>query len=146
MRAGTDDPPRERVEEAEAALEARSPGYLADVRASADRLGLADLDGTDAGAALIAVEDLALIDLDVPTFSNQRLGRYAKRTIKRLIAWYLGYVGRQVTALGYAVAHLGTVLVGRTAQLEGKLDTVSAEVSDLTRRVDALEAGGTQKQ
>ena len=138
------DPLPERVEEAAHALEARAPGFLASVRAQAKRLGLIDPDGTDIGAAVVAVQELAVIDLDVPTVSRLPLARHVKQAVKSLTGWYLGYFGRQVTALGLAVAHLGTLVAGDTARLGARVQGIESTVEDLAGRIERLEGGGTR--
>jgi ubiquinone biosynthesis protein UbiJ len=109
------------------------------VREAAGRLAVRDLDGTDTGAAIEAVGELAVIDLDVPTQSRVPAARLLKRAVKRLVAWYLDYFGRQVSALGQAVANLGLALVDRTQRLEAASAALRADVDRLADRVERLE-------
>lgn len=141
MPSGTGDPSASVLEAAEARLAEAAPGYLNTVRDAANRLGVRDA-GTDARAAAVAVEELSLIDLDVPTGSRIPIARYAKAVIKKLVAWYLGYFGRQVTAFGQAVANLGSMLVDRTERLETDGNALSSRVDQLEARVDSLERSG----
>jgi hypothetical protein len=145
MRAGTSDPPGARVRDAELQLEAAAPGFLDRVRAEAGKRALADLDGTDVGAALVAIEELSDIDLDVPTASRRPVVRYAKQLVKRVVRWYLGYIGRQVTALGHAIAHYGTVMDDRATKLEGRVSGVEASIAEMAGRIERLERGAPRK-
>jgi hypothetical protein len=142
MPADVHDPLPGRLEKAERSLETGFPGYLDLVRSSARRRALADPEGTDLAAALVAVDELSLIDLDVPTASRIPLARYVKQAVKSLIAWYLGYFGRQITALGQSVAHLGTILVGRADRLENRVEAAESTLAELAGRVERLEEAG----
>jgi hypothetical protein len=131
--------PRSRLEAAAGRLASAAPGYLEQVRAAARHLGIRDDETTEAGAALTAVEELAIIDLEVPTASHVPAGHLVKRAIKKAIAWYLLFVGRQVSALGFAMAHLGTVLLGRIENVERSAVALEADLARLAERVDRLE-------
>jgi hypothetical protein len=139
MSAEAHDPLLHRLEEAKRSLEAGCPGYLDLVRSSARRRALADPEGTDLAAALVAVDELSLIDLDVPTASRIPMARYVKQVVKSLIAWYLGYFGRQITALGQSVAHVGTILADRSVHLESRVDAAESALADLAGRMERLE-------
>ena len=131
--------PAQRRAAAEVRLATLAPGFLDRVREAAGRLGLHDLDTTDARAALLAVEDLAVIDLDVPTASRLPLVPIVKKAVKRLVGWYLFYFGRQISAFGQAVTHLGGILIDRTDRLEATTGALQADVTRLSDRVTVLE-------
>jgi hypothetical protein len=131
----------QRVTAAERRLATIAPGFLEQVRDAAGRLAPRYLDGSDARAALATVEDLALIDLDAPTGSRLPLVPLLKKAIKRLIIWYLSYLGRQLSGFGQAVAHLGGILVDRTERLEGITGSLQGDVARLADRVAQLEEG-----
>jgi hypothetical protein len=139
-RAGPAD---QRLAVAEARLATIAPGYLDRVRQIVDRLSVRDVDATDARAALVAVDDLAAIDLDAPTGSRLPVVPLVKKAIKRLVAWYLFYFGRQLLAFGQAVTHLGGILVDRTERVEGVAAKLEVEVAQLTARVEQLERDGS---
>lgn len=139
MSEGTLDPVDQRLAASEARLATIAPGFLDRVREAASRLGLRDVDSTDARAALLAVDDLAAIDLDVPTGSRLPLVPIVKKAVKRLIGWYLFYFGRQLAAFGQAVTHLGGILIDRTERLEATTGTLQADVARLSDRVTDLE-------
>jgi hypothetical protein len=124
----------------EARMETVAPGYLEKVRAAARRLGVTKAGNDDAREAMRAVEELADIDLAVPTASTYPGGRQAKEAIRRLVGWYLSYFGKQVLAFGYAVSHLGAVLLERTEQLEVTTRRMESDLARLTARVAELES------
>jgi hypothetical protein len=132
-------PADQRLAAAAARLATIAPGYLDRVRQIVDRLSVRDVDATDARAALVAVDDLAEIDLDAPTGSRLPVVPLVKKAIKRLVAWYLFYFGRQLLAFGQAVTHLGSILVDRTERVEGVAAKLEVEVAQLTARVEQLE-------
>lgn len=123
----------------EARLESLEPGYLSKVRAAAARLGQRASAATDIGAALVAVEELAQIDIEVPTDSRYPAARRLKAGIKQTVKWYVRYTSVQVTAFGQAVAHLGTLIVQRTDQLEARTAGLEREVEALAERINRLD-------
>jgi hypothetical protein len=118
--------------------------YLARIRRATSRLGYSEVAEDDLRGALLVVEDHARIDLDVPTASRRRVGTMAKRGIKRLLGWYLRYVGDQVTLLGHALVRLGSAVIEHTERLEETTGSLAAEVAALSARVDELEKGPRQ--
>ena len=66
------------------------------------------------------------------------IARAAKIVIKRMTAWYLKYLGDQVSDLGQAIVNLGEVLAER-------VDGVREEVDDLRDRVARLEAQSRER-
>jgi hypothetical protein len=133
--------PNARLLDAEQRLSRLAPGYLDRVRAAAQRLAVRDLDRSDAGAAVEAVRELAVIDLDVPTASRVPAARTVKKVIKRAVAWYLDYFGRQVSAFGQSVANLGFDLLDRTERVEAANAALRSDIDRLIQRVERLEAG-----
>jgi hypothetical protein len=131
--------PRSRLDRAAERLASIAPGYLEQVRAAARRLGIREGETTDAGAALAAVEELAIIDLEAPTESRLPAGSLLKRMIKKSIAWYLVFIGRQISALGFGLVHLGTILLGRIETVERSAAALEADLNRLAARVDRLE-------
>jgi hypothetical protein len=138
--------PNGRVATEEARLAAVAPGYLSRVREAARRLAIRHDDGTDIRAALSAIDYLAVIDLDAPTASRIPFARLVKAAVKRLVAWYLRYFGRQLTAFGQAVANLGGILVERTEHLDEETESLKGDLAALARRVDRLEKADPGRQ
>jgi hypothetical protein len=133
--------PNARLLAAEERLSRLAPGYLDRVRAAAGRLAVRDLDRSDAGAAVEAVQELSVIDLEVPTASRVPAARVVKKAVKRSVAWYLDYFGRQVSAFGQSVANLSLVLLDRTERVEAANAALRSDIDRLIRRVEQLEAG-----
>lgn len=131
---------QQEVTDAAERLEQVAPGYLDQVRRAAARLGVRAGAASDARLALADLEDAASIDIDVPTASPRREAAALKSAVKRLTAWYLRYLGQQVTVLGQATARLGGVLVARTESLEASIGRLDGEVQDLDSRLKRLEA------
>src|ERR1700677_1613725 len=98
MSVDTGGTPSGRLAAAEARLAITAPGFLERVREAAHRLAVRDTDRTDVQATLSAIDDLASIDLEVPTISRIPLARLVKKAVKELVGWYLRYFGRQLTA------------------------------------------------
>lgn len=136
--------PLDHVERAATAdlLEASGPGYLDHIRRATARLSVRAGAAADARAALADVEQASRIDVDVPTASAVRAKAVAKDAAKRLVGWYLNYLGQQVTVLGQAAVRLGGVLVERTEELQAASDRLRADVDALSARVDRLERDG----
>jgi len=128
---GAGDGLEEAVRELEAAPSFPA-AYAARVRAAVRRLD--PLPPTlDVPGALALVAQEARIDVDAPLRTRRRGAKAAKVVIKRLTAWYLTYLGDQVSDLGQAMVHLGEALAG-------KVDDVQEEVDELRDRVARLEA------
>ena len=123
-------------------LEQIAPGYLERVRNAASSLGVRNVEASDLRAALLDVEDLSEVDIDIPIVARRAPVRALKAAVKRLVGWYLSYLAKQVTAFGQAVTHLGTALSDRTEALEGSTRELRAQVVELAERVDRLERDG----
>jgi hypothetical protein len=117
--------------------------YLAKIRRLTAQLASSDLAPNDLRGALLAVEDHARIDLDVPTGSRRKAATFVKLFVKRLTAWYLGYIGDQITLLGQAIVRMGTALVDHTERLEHTTATLADDVATLAARVERLERGSS---
>jgi hypothetical protein len=105
------------------------------VRLAAAELAVTDPEAEDARAAMEAVDHFADLDVDVPTASRFPLVGLLKRAIKRLIGWYLGYFGRQLTTFALAVTNLADILVERDEER-------SREMAHLAERIERLERAG----
>jgi hypothetical protein len=127
---------------ASARLEAIQPGYVERVRRATSRLAARPGALADPRIALDALADVATIDAVVPTGSARRSVRLAKLVIRRLLGWYLRYLGAQVTVLGQATVRLGAALVERTEELGDETAKLQRQVTAMAERLDALERGG----
>jgi hypothetical protein len=131
----------DQIAEAARAQDGQHEPYLARIRRATARLGPYNVAPDDLRGALLAVEDHARIDLNVPTSSSRKTAAMSKVAVKRLIGWYLRYVGDQTTLLGHAMVRLGSGLVEHTERLEETTGTLAADVAALSARVDRLEQG-----
>ncbi|HLF41131.1 MAG TPA: hypothetical protein VI854_06605, partial [Acidimicrobiia bacterium] len=70
--------------------------------------------------------------------------RLVKYTVRRLVGWYVRFLGQQVSAIGQASSRLGLAVAGRVEQLEADQAAGRQELLDelaaLRRRVAELEA------
>jgi len=136
-------PPTARdLEPAQERLERNAPGYLERVRRATSRLEARDGVQGDPRIALESLRDVAVIDAEVPTVSSRREVHLLKVVIRRLIGWYLRFLGAQVTVLGQATVRLGTSLVERTEQLGDETAALQRDVAAIEARLEALERGG----
>jgi hypothetical protein len=130
------------VREASARLEATAPGYLQQVRRAAARLSVRQAGSADLHAALAELDDAACLDLDPPTASTTAQVRVAKDVTKRLVGWYVRYVGDQVAVLGTTTGRLGRLLADRIEGLEADTRRLETEIARLAARVERLERDG----
>ena len=133
---------RAEVSELAARHERSDPDLLRRVRdaiAPFARTGSAAL---DARRALAEVRFRARIDVDVPTASRRRRETWLKSAVKRLVRWYLSYLGDQVSVLGAAITRLGEAIVQRTEATEQATQRLSSRVDGLEERVAGLERRG----
>src|SRR5579871_1681259 len=127
------------VQDIESAARAvRGDGELDRIRAATARLGATDIDPDDPRAALALLESQVEVDVDVPTASRMVGVAFVKRAIKRLVGWYLRYIGHQVTLAGQAMVRLGTTLVDRTESLERSVAANSRAIEELDARLARL--------
>ncbi len=114
--------------------------YISRVRTATAALGLGD--DTDAGVrhAALLLESQSAIDTNVPVAGASRARRLIKLLAKKLVGWYLRYVGDQVSVLGRSAAHLGLAVADRVERLDADRARLEAEVDSLRARVAELEA------
>ncbi|MDQ3108030.1 MAG: hypothetical protein M3Q68_09535 [Actinomycetota bacterium] len=103
------------------------------IRAAALGFAAGDYRPHDLRHSALLLERQATIDLQVPTASRVPGLTFVKRVIKKLMMWYLRFLGHQISAFGLATARFGVTVANR-------MDTVDAEVAELQARVGALEA------
>ena len=120
----------------------RAPELVQRVRDATARLSVPDAGGCRARDALADVGYRARIDVDVPTASRHRREAWLKSAVKRLIRWYLAYLGDQVSVLGAAISRLGAALVERTEAIETSAGHLAERVDDLDARLRRLEGDG----
>jgi len=143
-------PPNTLAEElsAEAARLAAGPGfpaaYLARARTAAARMSVTEGGGDDVRSAALLLEQQAVIDTNVPVASRTPPQRLVKAVIRKMIGWYLRFLGHQVSLLGQAAARFGLVVADRLDRLEAEQGVervaLTAEIDALKARVAELEA------
>jgi hypothetical protein len=115
--------------------------YAERVRASLKGFEMSGDGRTDAGAALLAVENLSNFDVDVPTDSEVPGGRLAKDAVRRATRWYLLHLNRQMTAFAHAVVHLEAITLEQAIRLERDSLNLQERVDRLEERLERLERG-----
>ncbi|MBW3555895.1 MAG: hypothetical protein KY454_03045 [Actinobacteria bacterium] len=106
---------------------------LARIRTAAARLSPDQSPAGDLRQAALLLERQAVLDLEVPTASVVPGVALIKLVLKKLMIWYLRFLGHQITSLGQATARFGLAVASR-------VDGVEAEVAVLQERVSRLEA------
>jgi hypothetical protein len=122
---------------AAAAARAAEPDFPAAtvgrIRAAATRMAASEFRPDDLRHAALLLERQANLDLEVPTASRAPGVSLVKRAIKKLMIWYLRFLGHQISAFGQATARFGVTVANR-------VDAVDADVAELHERVARLEA------
>ena len=118
--------------------------YLARVRTAAARLAVTEGDRDDVRSAALLLEQQAVIELDVPVAGRGLPQRLVKQVVRKLIGWYVRFLGHQVGVLGQAAARLGLTVAERLDRLEAEQkaerEALAAEIARLQARVAELEA------
>jgi hypothetical protein len=133
---------------AEADRLAAEPGfpatYLARVRLAAARLAVTEGVRDDVRSAALLLEQQAVIDVDPPVASRALPQRLVKQAVRKLIGWYVRFLGHQVGVLGQASARLGMAVAERLDRMEAEQSAeravMAAEIAALSARVAELEA------
>lgn len=128
-----------RVETADPAAEP----YIARVRAAAARLSAVEVRPDDMRAVLLLLEQHVNVDVDVPVGSSKRAMVFVKKVVRKLTAFYLRYVGHQVTLLGQAMVRFGSAATDRVETVERRVDDerarTEAELAEIRERLARLE-------
>ena len=118
--------------------------YLARVRVAAARLEVTEDDQDDVRSAALRLEQQAVIDVEAPVASRTLLQRLVKQVVRRLVGWYVRFLGQQVGILGQAAARLGFVVAERLDRMEAEQSAdwaaMGTEIAALKARVAELEA------
>jgi hypothetical protein len=121
------------------------PGeYVERVRVATAALGLVDAAAGGVRHAALLLEAQSAIDTNVPVAGTTRSRRLVKQGAKRLIGWYVRYLGDQVSVLGRSAARLGLAVADRMEHLDAEAARsraeTQAELEALRARVAELEA------
>ena len=126
---------------AEAERLAVEPGfpaaYLARVRAAAARMAVTEGVQDDVRFAALLLEQQAVIDVEVPVASRTLPQRLVKQVVRKLVGWYVRFLGHQVGILGQATARFALVVAERLDRVEAA-QTAAAEAQ--AARIAALES------
>jgi len=133
---------------AEAERLAAEPGfpadYLARVRTAAQRMAVTEGGQDDARTAALLLEQQALIDVDPPVAARTLPQRLVKIVVRKLVGWYVHFIGHQVGLLGQATARFALIVAERLDQVEAaqgaERAAMAAEIAALQARVAELEA------
>ena len=120
-----------------AAGEGFPAGYLARVRTAAARLAVTEGGRDDVRSAALLLEQQAVIDVEVPVASRTLPQRLVKQAVRKLVGWYVRFLGHQVGILGQATGRFALVVAERLDRMEA---APSAEQAAATARIAALEA------
>jgi hypothetical protein len=114
------------------------------VRTAAARLAVTEGGGDDVRSAALLLEQEAVIDVDVPVASRTLPQRLVKQMVRKLVGWYVRFLGHQVGVLGQATARLGLAVAERLDRMEAEQGAeravMAAEIAALQARVAELEA------
>ncbi len=133
---------------AEAERLAVEPGfpaaYLTRVRAAAARMAVTEGVQDDVRIAALLLEQQAVIDVEVPVASRTLPQRLVKQVVRKLVGWYVRFLGHQVGILGQATARFALVVAERLDRIEAaqaaEREAMAADVAALKARVADLEA------
>jgi hypothetical protein len=137
--------------QAEAERLAAEPGfpadYLARVRTAAARLAVTEGVKDDVRSAALLLEQQAVIDVEAPVASRTLPQRLVKQVVRKLVGWYVRFLGHQVGIFGQATARFALVVAERLDRMEAaqsaERDAMAAEIAALKARVADLETRST---
>ena len=133
---------------AEAGRLAAEPGfpsaYLAHVRMAAARLAVTEGVQDDVRSAALLLEQQAVIDVEAPVASRTLPQRLVKQMVRKVVGWYVRFLGHQVGILGQVTARFALVVAERLDRIEAaqtaERAAMAAEIAALEARVAELEA------
>lgn len=111
--------------------------YVSRVRAAAGRLAVTEGGRDDVRSAALLLEQQAVIDVEAPVASRTLPQRLVKQMVRKLVGWYVRFLGHQVGILGQATGRFALVVAERIDRVEA---AQSAERAAMTDRIAALEA------
>jgi len=132
---------------AEAERLAAEPGfpaaYLTQIRTAAGRMAVTEGGQDDARTAALLLEQQAMIDLDGPVAARTLPQRLVKLAVRKLVGWYVHFLGHQVGILGQATARFALIVAERLDRIEAAQSAeraaMAAEIAALRDRVAELE-------
>jgi hypothetical protein len=119
-------------------------GYLARVRTAAARFAVTEGGQDDVRTAALLLEQQAVIDVEGPVASRTLPQRLVKLVVRKLVGWYVRFLGHQVGILGQATARFALIVAERLDRIEAAQSAeraaMAAEIAALQARVAELEA------
>jgi hypothetical protein len=113
--------------------------YIEKVRQATKRLSARETNPEDVRGALDGVRAVAGFNVEVPIHSARREVALVKTGVKRLSAWYLGYLAAQLNVFAASVVRLGDALAARTDRLELASDELGARLGAVEERLGRLD-------
>lgn len=111
--------------------------FVGRVRAATGRLAVTEGGRDDVRSAALLLEQQAVIDVEAPVASRTLPQRLVKQLVRKLVGWYVRFLGHQVGILGQATGRFALVVAERLDRLEADQ---SAERSAMSDRIATLEA------
>ncbi len=71
---------------------------------------------------LALIDSSAYVDIAVPTASNKAIGVYIKKTIRKMIGWYMRFIADQIIKMFWATSRMSHVLVEHVEDLEADVE------------------------
>ncbi|HYH51134.1 MAG TPA: hypothetical protein VEG38_16435, partial [Acidimicrobiia bacterium] len=106
--------------------------YVSRVRAAAGRLAVTEGGRDDVRSAALLLEQQAVIDVEAPVASRTLPQRLVKQMVRKLVGWYVRFLGHQVGILGHATGRFALVVAERIDRVEA---AQSAERAAMTDRI-----------
>ena len=117
--------------------------YLARIRTAAARFAVTQGVQDDVRSAALLLEQQAVIEVDVPVASRTLPQRLVKQAVRKLVGWYVRYLGHQVGILGQATARFAAVVAERLDRVEAAqtsaTEAQAARIAALESRIAELE-------
>ena len=113
--------------------------YIEKVRKATKRLRAYETNPEDVRGALQAVKNVAGVNVEVPIVGPRREVQLVKTGVKRLVAFYMGYLAGQFNAFSASVVRLGETMASRLEDLERNGDEMAARLGAVEARLSRLE-------
>ncbi len=114
------------------------------MRTAAARIAVAEGGQDDVRSAALLLEQQAVIDVEAPVASRALPQRLVKLLVRKLVGWYVRFLGHQVGILGQATARFALIVAERLDRIEAaqaaEQAATAAQIAALQARVAELEA------
>jgi hypothetical protein len=118
--------------------------FVARVKAATGRLAVTEGGRDDVRSAALLLEQQATIDVEAPVASRTLPQRLVKQAVRKLVGWYVRFLGHQVGILGQATGRFALAVAERLDRLEAaqsaEREAMAAQIVALEARVTELEA------